>query len=143
MNDDDWKEMLARANNFDWDRYHQYMDIMTSMPMFADWYANRPQSVRNLLETKPFEKFYTSKHSHKEVVRVWGIAEMSDGSLRYHAACAHPFHTNILDALDPDELQVVDKWNEDQLKLIRSNDQPLVFLMPDGWRELALQNTPE
>jgi len=107
----------------------------------SEWFKSRPEHVQALIKEWPQWGFYQYKDS-KAPVRIWGVGELPEkdehgnSKLVFHACCAHLGWVNeTIGGISPEYLERVDRWSEDQLKLIYLNSKTIcdAFVQPVGF----------
>jgi hypothetical protein len=139
FSDEDWDEIMLQADEFDMNTYQKEIKEMHELPEYIEWFKSRPQAVQDAFKAIPFEGFYTDKETKTSVYRIYGVAEMEDGSITYHACSAHIGWTNdVIGGISADAILQVDKWSDVHLKKIRMNNAPQYFLLPSGWIQFSM-----
>lgn len=126
-----FEKLVQAAKDFDLEGFRT---MYYKIPAYIEQIESMPAKVQEAYKAMPFENFYTDKATQKFVYRLYGVAEMLDGTCRYHVFSARLFWTNdVVGGIAADDLLQVDEWSDAHLDTIWTNNVPEAFLMPHGW----------
>lgn len=138
VSEEEWNKLLEEAKKFDLEAYLARKAEADKQPEYIEWWESRPKPVQEAFKAMPFHHFYTDKETQTAVYRLYGVVELKDGSVGYHAVSAHLGWSNdVIGGIPAKGLLKVDEWSEDHLRKIRMTNCPGAYLIPSGWIAFA------
>lgn len=100
---------------------------------YIKWWDAQQNLYKKAILERPFDGFYTDTRTRTAVFRIVGLVETFDGRVGY--ILMRPPLTRIIGGVPAWALTRVFEWDEEQLNMINSSDNPQLFLEPRGWFE--------